>query len=163
MIGTTIYLGTWQLSRYEWKKGVIADRITALGKEPIDITEEPLRSVPQPSSDQLQLVRLRGELDLGRGVTVSPRPPPKGTPEHLIPSTGNSGALVVAPLVRPDGSEVLVLRGWYPLKSLPAAGKQQIDIVGYLRAPEQVSDGLSVDCAEWSGAPVSTCSPGSRR
>jgi cytochrome oxidase assembly protein ShyY1 len=60
-------------------------------------------------------VRIRGLVASGREVRVTPRTPPTGAPQRLIPAdSGSAGYLSITPLQRPDGSYVLLIRGWYP-------------------------------------------------
>jgi cytochrome oxidase assembly protein ShyY1 len=148
LVGATFGLGAWQSMRYFWKKDVIEQREKALEEEPLDITATPLDEIPSPSREQLRLVKLKGKLDWARAAKISPRPPPKGLPDNYIPKAGNNGGLVVVPLIRGDGTEVLVIRGWYPLDELPApmrtkayqtAPLEDVKIFGTLRASEEVS------------------------
>ncbi len=101
-----------------------------------------LEDVPVPSSrDALVLVRVRGTVDMSRAVTLGPRPPPKGVPDKYLPAARNAGSLVIAPLRRPDGTELLLMRGWYAAGTLPAfsqGSSEEVDLVGILRASEEV-------------------------
>lgn len=63
-----------------------------------------------------------GEFDYANEVHVTPRPPPKDVPSGLIPPTATGGFLAITPLVRPDGSRVLVHRGWVPHAGSGSAG-----------------------------------------
>lgn len=59
-------------------------------------------------------VSVSGTFDYAHEVRITPRPPPKDAPQALVPPTATGGYLAVTPLVRPDGTRVLVLRGWVP-------------------------------------------------
>jgi cytochrome oxidase assembly protein ShyY1 len=92
------------------------------------------------SSQSIQRVSIKGVLDSTRQVRIGPRPPPKDAPEHLVPVSGNRGSLVVCPLKRADGSEILVLRGWWPSEiPTPEAPAGTVTIEGVLRPAEDVS------------------------
>jgi hypothetical protein len=67
-------------------------------------------------------VTVTGEFDYANEVHVTPRPPPKDVPSGLIPPTATGGFLAITPLVRPDGSRVLVHRGWVPHAGSGSAG-----------------------------------------
>jgi len=70
--------------------------------------------------DDIRRVAVRGRWLHDRTVLVSPRPLPSGaTAPPGTPATG-SGALVLTPLQRADGTAVLVLRGWVPTPAAAA-------------------------------------------
>ena len=59
-------------------------------------------------------VSISGTFDYSREVRITPRPAPKDAPQHLVPPTATGGYLAITPLVRSDGTSVLVIRGWVP-------------------------------------------------
>lgn len=203
---TTLGLGTWQLTRYNWKVQLLEDRRAQLAEEPIDLTDSskdaqcvrvrgpcrparlagsslghlcpclcappasecpfPLRP-PRPPPRRIDAaalgcrrVSVTGRFDYSREVHVTPRPPPKDAPPGAVPPTATGGYLAITPLVRPDGSALLVLRGWVPhAASGSAGGKGQagaaeafrpapglegtVTVTGVLREPENVSCGVA--------------------
>lgn len=112
LVATTVGLGTWQSVRYFWKVDVIEKRKKDLEMPPIDLTTEHVDNINSAEMG-VRRVSLEGVFDYSKEVRIKPRPPPKGIPPKCIPRTGNSGYLLIAPLVRPDGQRILVLRGWW--------------------------------------------------
>lgn len=112
----TTGLGVWQLVRYNWKLGVIADSQGALEGEELDITAgASTDAAVEARPGTLTRVRVSGEFLPVPPVRVSPRTPPPGLPPYLSSlSPAHSGYVAVQPLRRDDGSTVLVLRGWSP-------------------------------------------------
>ena len=132
-------LGQWQLSRYE-ERSAINDSIDAGAAA----TPVALASPPQPSWTR---VTVTGRYDtaneiLARGRTVD----------------GKVGFEVVTPLVRADGSAVLIDRGWVPapqtggaaaLPTVPAAPAGEVTVVGRVHAPESRSGVPTRESGPW--------------
>jgi cytochrome oxidase assembly protein ShyY1 len=105
LIPVMIELGIWQLHRHEQRAAqndlivhsldapaVPVDRLTGVGREPAQ-------------DDQFRTVRASGTWDAGHEVVVRQR----------TASDGQSiGYFVLTPLVRDDGTALLVNRGWIP-------------------------------------------------
>jgi surfeit locus 1 family protein len=114
-----IMLGSWQLERLQWKEQLIAERATRLAA--------PAAALPADSADwaawDFRKVRAAGAFrhDL----------------EQLFGTRaigGQFGHHVLTPLVRPDGTAVLVDRGWVPAdKAHPAARR-----AGQIEGPVEV-------------------------
>lgn len=134
-IGCTNALA-WRSPCLAW---VLSHQIFAVRPPEVSFCCCRLADVPQPEKDGLQLVKVSGVLDLSRATVLTPRPPPKGLPDAYVRATNNAGALVVAPLERADGSEILVMRGWYPRSEAPKAGKEVVYLTGILRSSEEVN------------------------
>lgn len=119
-------LGRWQMHRYE-TRSEINNRIDA-GASAAPVA---LSSPPQPAWTR---VTVTGHYDtaneiLARGRTVS----------------GSVGFEIITPLVRADGTAVLVDRGWVAppasgdartLPDVPAAPTGEVTVVGRVHAPE---------------------------
>ncbi len=111
-----IGLGVWQLERLAGKR-VLLDRIAAAETAP-----------PEPLSDAApQFARL----------SVSGRIDPSRTARYLVevrhtPRGERMGARLIQPLTRPDGSVILVDRGWAPDDATTLAPPPPT-IVGYAR------------------------------
>ncbi|WP_344085729.1 SURF1 family protein [Luedemannella helvata] len=132
-------LGQWQLSRYE-QRSAINDSIDAGGRA----TPVALASPPQPSWTR---VTVTGRYDtanevLARGRTVD----------------GKVGFEVVTPLVRADGTAVLIDRGWVPapttggaaaLPAVPAAPAGEVTVTGRVHAPESRSSAPTRGSGPW--------------
>jgi surfeit locus 1 family protein len=99
-------LGTWQVQRLHWKEGLIATRAARLA--------EPPAALPAAAADwaawEFRRVTVSGRFrhDLEQRFGVQAR-------------KGRLGHQVLTPLVRADGTAVLVERGWLPAA---AAGPQ---------------------------------------
>ncbi|RYG50789.1 hypothetical protein EON67_04640 [archaeon] len=87
-------------------------------------------------------VTVTGVLDTRRTVYVCPRPAPKNLPDKIVPPYSSNGMLALTPLVRPDGSEVLVMQGWWPAKGAPprstSVNTTPVTLRGVLRAADAV-------------------------
>src|SRR4051812_35481980 len=138
-------LGDWQLHRYH-ERAAINDRIAAGDSGPaVPISQVlpgpagtgPPVGPPPSAGTEWAPVRLGGRYDqrhepLARGRTVE----------------GSVGYEVLTPLVLPDGSAVLVDRGWVPppdggalvKPDVPAAPTGEVTVVGPLRRPESGAD-----------------------
>jgi cytochrome oxidase assembly protein ShyY1 len=132
-------LGLWQLDRYSYRTGVNA-RIDAAASSP---------PVPFATGQAAWTkVSVTGRYDPGHEILVRART-----------VDGRVGFEIVTPLVRADGSAVLVDRGWLPPAgtgaatppTVPAAPPGEVTVVGRVRpaesrgaAPETVQGRLSV-------------------
>jgi len=179
----TLGLGAWQAQRFAWKTELVAARDEALAGEPLDVTAGEgaarlrafaaaeaaaaaaaeggaagaggARAADAAALGELRRVRVRGRFERGAAVAlVGPRAPPKDLPAGLV-SEANGGELVVQALRRPDGSRLLVLRGWAPSPLATAAAASaaaaaapgadadaadvDFDIIGVLRSGERPS------------------------
>jgi cytochrome oxidase assembly protein ShyY1 len=136
-------LGDWQLHRYR-ERSAINDRIDAAATA----TPTPLASaVPGPGTARLgrrapdsaewARVRANGVYDAGREVLARGRT-----------VDGAVGFEVLTPLVLPDGSAVIVDRGWVPAPAggalvapqVPVAPAGPVTVVGRVRLPESGAD-----------------------
>lgn len=133
-----IWLGQWQLGRYEHKQATVAAIDRNYAADPV-----PLRTIlPTPTSgvteDTLwRSVTMTGTYDGAAPLLVRNRP-----------RAGDRGYEVVWPLRLPDGSTLLVDRGWLSagsgaaadLPTIPPAPKGQVAVTGWLRWGEQDLD-----------------------
>lgn len=117
-----IGLGTWQLDRLAWKERLIAERSERLAAP---VVELPV-TAPDWQAFDLRRVAVGGVFrpDLGQRFGLEAR---GGRPGHRL----------LVPLLRPDGSAVLVDRGWVPAdedahgEGSPAGGA--LEVVGIAR------------------------------
>jgi cytochrome oxidase assembly protein ShyY1 len=143
--GVMVILGFWQLDRYH-QRTEINNRVDAgTVATPLPLHEVmsgptggPGTIGPAPAeSARWTRVKVTGRYDQSREVLVRGR-----TVE------GRVGFEVVTPLVLPDGTAVLVDRGWVPpapggaiaTPSVPAAPGGEVTVVGRLRPPESRGD-----------------------
>jgi surfeit locus 1 family protein len=93
-------LSIWQVQRLQWKEGLIAARQAALAQPPVDLPT----TIEDPASWAFRPVRVTGTFDHSKEVVLGARS-----------LNGNIGYHLITPLIRADGSAVLVDRGWIPL------------------------------------------------
>jgi surfeit locus 1 family protein len=131
-IGLTIRLGIWQVDRY-LNNTAFANHLAAMqsatplvigaGSQPAGLTGMEYRAV-----------KATGTFDFSHQIAIKN--------QVWVQSWGNeTGYILVTPLVFPDGSAVLVDRGWIPLKdNTPASwqgfdGSSSVTVSGVLRLP----------------------------
>jgi surfeit locus 1 family protein len=125
---TAFALGTWQVQRLKWKSELIARYEDRLIRDPL-----PLPPFIDPSAIaefDYRRITTTGHFRHDQEMLIGPR-------IH----DGEDGYLVVTPFQRPEGSTILVNRGWIPKKfkghsqrpeGLP---KGEVTVEGLLREP----------------------------
>lgn len=124
-----VRLGFWQWHRMEHKQHQEALVRTHLGASPVALDSLVSAGRPIGPDDEWTRVEATGRFDVAHQVTV------KFTTRDGLP-----GADVVTPLVRSDGSIVLVNRGWMSAtndaerpRNIPAPPSGTVTIEGWLR------------------------------
>ncbi|PRP85919.1 multi-sensor hybrid histidine kinase [Planoprotostelium fungivorum] len=97
----TFFLGSWQVSRLQWKKKLIQEKEDALDLEPLSIP--PTDEIDRADFENRR-VKCEGEFIHSLELPISPR-----TME------GRPGTWIVTPFRLTDGRIILVNRGWVPL------------------------------------------------
>jgi surfeit locus 1 family protein len=131
-IGLTIRLGIWQVDRYLGNQAFAAHLAAMRSAAPLTLT-----TGLQPAGltgMEYRAVIAAGTFDFAHQVVVQN--------QVWAQSWGNEpGYILVTPLVFPDGSAILVDRGWIPLKyNTPVAWRQfdspaALTVSGVLRLP----------------------------
>lgn len=136
---TMVGLGMWQLDRYHYRSDLNARIDAATQAPPRPLTEvlgappeEGVGPAPQPE-DTWQMVTVTGRFDPAHEILARAR-----TVNRAV------GFEVITPLVLPDGSAVLVDRGWIPAPAqaataapvVPPAPSGDVVVVGRVHAPE---------------------------
>jgi surfeit locus 1 family protein len=131
-MGLTIRLGIWQIDRYHRNKA-FADHLTAMQTASTLI----LSGRAQPAGltgMEYRPVQAAGTFDFDHQIAVRN--------QIWVQSWGNDiGYILVTPLVFPDGTAVLVDRGWIPIEDNTPASWRQFDqdgavtINGIIRLP----------------------------
>ncbi|MBI2233864.1 MAG: SURF1 family protein [Micavibrio aeruginosavorus] len=121
-------LGTWQVQRLHWKRGVLAAIDLAYDSAP-----QPLSAADIERSAERKTLFLRGTV---RGHFITEKS------LHLVPRVfeGRQGYHLVTPLVMEDGGTILVNRGWMPLETRTdpdASG--DVAVTGLLRKPDRAN------------------------
>ena len=124
-----IGLGVWQLQRFEWKQGLIAQIEARAHAEPVTLKETVTRARAGEDVGYLR-VRVEGRFDNSKE-------------RHLYAvSDGTLGWHVITPLKTPEGEVVLVDRGFVPdaLKEQSSRAQGEINdevaVTGLARAPD---------------------------
>ncbi|KAJ1771604.1 surf-like protein [Coemansia sp. RSA 487] len=92
-------LGTWQVQRLRWKLALLDDVNDRMHRRPIAL---PLRvTQDEINQNEYRRVIVHGVFDHSKEMLVGPRS-----------LEGEPGYIVVTPLVREDGSRILISRGW---------------------------------------------------
>ena len=114
--GTCFALGTWQIERLEWKRGLIAAIETANA-------EAPLAKLPESEAD-LKTLEFRKVALSGHWV--------EGAEFHLAPRYWRDqfGYAILNPLKLTDGRIVLVNRGWVPAAQKAAEKRPETAVHG---------------------------------
>jgi surfeit locus 1 family protein len=120
-------LGVWQFNRLHWKRALIADLDARAATAPVDLPS----AIDDPAAWEFRRVRVRGHYE-GQTLWLN-RPAP---PEDRAQEPGSD---LLAVLVRPDGSKLVVDRGWVPLRTAPDAFPVSgpIERVGVVRVAQE--------------------------
>lgn len=140
---STFGLGTWQIHRLQWKKGLI--------KELEERTTQPVQELSE-NIDKLRTkeleyrrIRLRGKFDHSEEIHVLPRSLNEGP--HGGGGLGQrpkSGAHIITPLdLSETGQRILVNRGWVPRDKIEPEKRPEgqiqgeVELVGFIRQGEK--------------------------
>jgi cytochrome oxidase assembly protein ShyY1 len=141
LAATMVFLGRWQLDRYE-QRSDLNERVAAGGSGeavavesvlPVPTGEAGTVGEPTPASAAWRRVTITGVYDSSRELLVRNRT-----------GNGQAGFEVVTPLVRADGTAILVDRGWVPADpagptvapKVPAAPSGTVTIIGRVHPTE---------------------------
>jgi cytochrome oxidase assembly protein ShyY1 len=130
-------LGTWQVERKAWKEALIETLTKRLNADPVVLPPPGNWAQMTPENWELRRVRLSAEFGGGDDVLVYTGG------SALRDDVKSPGYFVFAPARLPDGSKVVVNRGYVPGRSYPRRPGAQ-EIVGVLRWPEAPSWFISV-------------------
>ncbi len=122
MLAVLIGLGTWQVERLHWKRGILADIARSEAGAPVPLPDDPGPWIKVEATGIL-----RNDLSALYGAEVRDT--------RTGPTMG--GELIV-PLEREAAPPVLVDRGWVPMaRPKPLAQPEgEIAVVGYVRPPD---------------------------
>eukprot|EP00794_Sanderia_malayensis_P015795 gene15796-17388_t len=124
---TTFGLGTWQVYRYKWKKGLIAELEARTSAEPVQMTTdlETLKTM------EYRRVKVAGEFDHSKEILLGPR-----TYQQSRRGAADGGYHVITPFIlQSTGERILVNRGWVGKKELEASERQ----VGQIEGPIEIT------------------------
>ncbi|XP_057309251.1 surfeit locus protein 1-like [Hydractinia symbiolongicarpus] len=108
-------LGTWQVRRLEWKKGLIKEMEAKTQKEAVPLPHDILTPTRMEEM-QYRRVIVHGKFDHSKEIYVGPRSlnADKESKGGLVSGKPTSGYHVVTPFVLDSGERILVNRGWVP-------------------------------------------------
>lgn len=127
-VGVLLALGTWQIDRMHWKRELIAERGRHLAAPPLVLPA----AIANPETLDFRRVQAAGRFLNDRELYLANRV-----------RAGQPGYHVITPLLRADGSAVLVDRGWVPLdRKLPQSRADGLieghtAVTGLARVPPQ--------------------------
>ena len=137
-----VSLGLWQLRRLDERKATNAEVAAAEAEPAVPVAtllpDGPRSTAEQVDAAQYRAVVVTGTYALDQQVLVTNRT-----------NGGAPGYWVLTPLVQPDGTAVVVNRGWVPYSYSidgpwtdfdPPAG--EVSVLGMLKAPQVRSTGL---------------------
>lgn len=140
---STFGLGTWQVKRLQWKKGLIKDLESR--------TTEPVRDLPENIDElrskflEYRRVLVQGTFDHAEEIHLAPRSLNEGA--HGGGSLGRkpkSGAQIITPFeISGTGQRILVNRGWVPMDKIRPEKRQEgqikgeTSLVGFIRQGEK--------------------------
>jgi cytochrome oxidase assembly protein ShyY1 len=134
LIPAMIKLGFWQLHRHESRVAHNKLISASLAAEPVPFDRLSGPGHGPAEDDQFRTARATGRYDAGHEVVVRQR---TGADEKSI------GYFVVTPLIRDDGSAVLVNRGWIEaggdltrFPDVPAPPRGKVTVTGRVMADE---------------------------
>jgi surfeit locus 1 family protein len=121
MVLVLLGLGTWQVQRLAWKRGILAQLDAAERLAPV-----PLGTDPSPFAKVAATGKLRPDLAVRYGAEV------QDLAAGAIP-----GAQLVVPLERPGAPPLLIDLGWVPDHGAPPAlpTGDSVTIVGFVHPP----------------------------
>ncbi len=133
LAGTMVWLGDWQLARFHVRSAINARIDAATQGAPVPITSLSRPGVRPAGSSEWAKVAATGEYDAAHVILVRDRT-----------VTDQVGFEVLTPLRQPDGSAVLVDRGWIPPAAagfvarpdVPPLPTGRVTVIGRLRLPE---------------------------
>jgi cytochrome oxidase assembly protein ShyY1 len=127
-----IGLGTWQIERKAWKENLIAALDARLSAAPVALPPRSEWASMMAENSEFTRVRLRIEFCSGPDALVY------ASGSALRDDVKSPGWFVFTPACLPDGSKVVINRGYTPRPGYPASSGAQ-EIVGSLRWPEEPS------------------------
>jgi cytochrome oxidase assembly protein ShyY1 len=134
LIPAMIELGFWQLHRHEARVAQNELISSSLAADPVPFDRLSSPGHGPAEDDQFRTARATGRYDTGHEVVVRQR---TGADEKSI------GYFVVTPLIRDDGSAVLVNRGWIEaggdltrFPDVPAPPRGEVTVTGRVMADE---------------------------
>ena len=136
-----VLLGLWQMDRYELRQDRNSAVTTALDAPSVPLSDVLPAGGPLPDGAEWRTVVVEGRYDPSAQVTL-----------RLRPVDGQAGLQVLTPLVQPDGTAVLVDRGFLPTQQagqqvdVPEPASGTVEVTGRLRLSETGrGSGIDVD------------------
>lgn len=123
-----VFLGTWQIYRLQWKLDLIARVGQRVHATAVDAPGQPLWAAVNAADDEYRHVQVSGKLLSEQTSYVQ------------ASTVLGSGYWMLTPLRQPDGSIVLINRGFVPVQNKTTSAQpqppQEVSVTGLLRMPE---------------------------
>lgn len=129
LIGIAILcsLGNWQLQRLEWKQNLIAEIEREMQVPPLrNRLKAPDFEYVRTHEDAMRRGYIQGHYLYNQTLIMGPRPHNRET-----------GYVFVTPLKMPDGSTILVQRGWLDTPEVTTHEHRPVRVGGILKSPPQ--------------------------
>lgn len=136
-LGTLLSLGTWQLQRRAWKQDLVAKIEARAYGAPGAILPESEWPTWSPEAEEYRRVQVTGHFLHEHEVAVH------GLMPSAQPGQPVQGYYLLTPLRLPDGSNVIVNRGFVPTQLRNPATRPQsrpegeVTVTGLIRSPEK--------------------------
>ena len=118
LVAIFVALGTWQVERLFWKLDLIARVEARIHRDAVPAPPPPEWAGIAAEKDEYRHVTVTGIFDHGKAVLV-----------QAVTERG-AGFWILTPLVREDGSTILINRGFVPADRRDPASRAQADIAG---------------------------------
>jgi surfeit locus 1 family protein len=131
-----IALGTWQIERKAWKEELLTTLTDRLAAAPVALPAAANWPRLEPASDEYRRVKFTAEFDNAKEALVY------AAASAFRPDVSGHGYWVFTPARLPDGSSVIVNRGFVPESRKDAASRTEgqlagpVDIIGAQRWPD---------------------------
>ena len=142
---TSFALGTWQVQRLEWKKGLIRD-LEAKTQGHIIPLPENILDPGKIKELEYRRVFVEGKFDHTKEIFLGPRPLTKSGPHTgggMMTIGSKTGFQIITPFILTSGERILINRGWVPVEKknpktrLDGQIDDTVQIAGLLRSNEK--------------------------
>lgn len=156
-------LGTWQVQRLQWKKGLIKDLELRTQREAVPLNPTQLLETDQLKAMEYNRVKMSGVFDHTQEIFLGPRSknekhPTGGGGGGLISHGPKTGYHIITPFILDSGERILINRGWVgrdfldPEKRPAGQVTDRVQLSGLVRKSERrpsFSPKIRDDSLQW--------------